>query len=261
MSRRWLVAVSVVAHLAIVVGLVISGIWRIDQVERGRIRSQPIGVPLPPPPPPGGQVAKSDPVKPETKGAVTVVRTPHQPKPSVVAPQPPGGDEPPGEGSGSAGVIGGTCHDAECGEAPPAPPVCGNGVLETGEQCDDGNAADGDGCSSSCRTEAKPPPEPRNVVPSVLQGLRISGETQLHPSTVTQNQMLRDNASRVQAIIQLCLDTGGRVASARVRRSTGYDEYDRTLLAAVGQWLYRPYMMGATPVPACSTVTFIYAIH
>src|SRR5213078_4269478 len=93
MSRRWLVAVSVVAHLAIVVGLVISGIWRIDQVERGRIRSQPIGVPLPPPPPPGGQVAKSDPVKPETKGAVTVVRTPHQPKPSVVAPQPPGGDE------------------------------------------------------------------------------------------------------------------------------------------------------------------------
>ena len=29
-------------------------------------------------------------------------------------------------------------------------PVCGNGVQETGEQCDDGNKVDGDGCSSTC---------------------------------------------------------------------------------------------------------------
>ncbi len=30
---------------------------------------------------------------------------------------------------------------------------CGNGVLETGEQCDDGNTLSGDGCSASCRLE------------------------------------------------------------------------------------------------------------
>jgi len=36
--------------------------------------------------------------------------------------------------------------------APPAP-VCGNGVLESGEQCDDGNTVSGDGCSSTCQTE------------------------------------------------------------------------------------------------------------
>src|SRR5438128_1157895 len=30
---------------------------------------------------------------------------------------------------------------------------CGNGVLETGEQCDDGNTVSGDGCSASCRFE------------------------------------------------------------------------------------------------------------
>jgi cysteine-rich repeat protein len=29
--------------------------------------------------------------------------------------------------------------------------VCGNGVVEPGEQCDDGNQRDGDGCDSSCR--------------------------------------------------------------------------------------------------------------
>ena len=31
--------------------------------------------------------------------------------------------------------------------------VCGNRILENGEDCDDGNAQDGDGCSSSCSAE------------------------------------------------------------------------------------------------------------
>jgi cysteine-rich repeat protein len=36
-----------------------------------------------------------------------------------------------------------------------APPgVCGNGLVEGGEQCDDGNRADGDGCNASCEVEA-----------------------------------------------------------------------------------------------------------
>ena len=32
---------------------------------------------------------------------------------------------------------------------------CGNGVLQPKEACDDGNSADGDGCSSACAVEAK----------------------------------------------------------------------------------------------------------
>jgi cysteine-rich repeat protein len=34
-----------------------------------------------------------------------------------------------------------------------ASPVCGNGVIEFGEECDDGNLIDGDGCSSACTVE------------------------------------------------------------------------------------------------------------
>lgn len=34
-----------------------------------------------------------------------------------------------------------------------AGPVCGNGVTEPGEQCDDGNVVDGDGCSAQCTLE------------------------------------------------------------------------------------------------------------
>ncbi len=33
------------------------------------------------------------------------------------------------------------------------PPVCGNGIKETGETCDDANVNNGDGCSSICRVE------------------------------------------------------------------------------------------------------------
>ncbi len=43
-----------------------------------------------------------------------------------------------------------SCVDA-CAEASAA--LCGNGVLEAGEQCDDGNSRPGDGCSGLCQIE------------------------------------------------------------------------------------------------------------
>ncbi len=36
--------------------------------------------------------------------------------------------------------------------------MCGNGAVEVGEQCDDGNLIDGDGCSSECKLEGGSPP-------------------------------------------------------------------------------------------------------
>lgn len=34
---------------------------------------------------------------------------------------------------------------------------CGNSVIDSGEQCDDGNRNDADGCSSTCSIENSPP--------------------------------------------------------------------------------------------------------
>lgn len=54
---------------------------------------------------------------------------------------------PPGDGSectqpgGEAGV----CRDADC-----VPAGCGNMLIADGEECDDGNTMDGDGCDSDC---------------------------------------------------------------------------------------------------------------
>lgn len=33
-------------------------------------------------------------------------------------------------------------------------PICGNGVVQSGEQCDDGNGLSGDGCSATCQSES-----------------------------------------------------------------------------------------------------------
>ena len=40
----------------------------------------------------------------------------------------------------------------------PTPPLCGDGNVDDGEQCDDNNTANGDGCNSACEFEGTPPP-------------------------------------------------------------------------------------------------------
>jgi len=46
------------------------------------------------------------------------------------------------------------CHasegDGECASGVCIPRVCGDGIVEPGEVCDDGNVVSGDGCSSDC---------------------------------------------------------------------------------------------------------------
>jgi len=45
------------------------------------------------------------------------------------------------------------------GAGQPTAPICGNGFMEPqlGEECDDGNLADGDGCDQFCKSENQPP--------------------------------------------------------------------------------------------------------
>ncbi|APR75570.1 Multiple EGF-like-domain protein 3 precursor [Minicystis rosea] len=56
--------------------------------------------------------------------------------------------------------------------------ICGNGVVELAEQCDDGNTANGDGCSALCKMESTPEAEPNNSCAAA------NGPTQLPPNTL-----------------------------------------------------------------------------
>jgi len=60
----------------------------------------------------------------------------------------------------AVGLVG--CGDDDGG------PVCGDGVVDVGEQCDDMNNIDGDGCSSTCQSETAQTAE--FVVPCCVGG-------------------------------------------------------------------------------------------
>ncbi|MDY0004019.1 MAG: SUMF1/EgtB/PvdO family nonheme iron enzyme [Polyangia bacterium] len=56
-----------------------------------------------------------------------------------------------------------------CGDPKPKPapdPVCGDGVQDQGEECDDGNGANGDGCSAACLLELAGCPEDMIPIPA-----------------------------------------------------------------------------------------------
>jgi cysteine-rich repeat protein len=70
---------------------------------------------------------------------------------------PPGGDGGGGDGSMCSSVAtcagGDGCCPAGCNTTNDSDcmPTCGNGLIESGEVCDDGNTANGDGCDPTCR--------------------------------------------------------------------------------------------------------------
>jgi cysteine-rich repeat protein len=255
MSRSWLIGVSVVAHAAVGVGLFASGVWKIDRVE-ARAMPTLLSVAPPPPPPASGQLAGA--VKPDAP-------KPRRERPRVlIQPVPQVPEAVPTTGTGGHTTTDGPEIDTPCVEGcgPATPeisaPVCGNGARETGEQCDDGNTAPGDGCSATCALEPAPRPRLATVAPSVLSALRISGETQIQPSSSTQSQMLRDGADRVRGSVKLCIGTDGAITSTALVASTKYADYDDHLLAAVRSWRYQPYTVNGAAVPACSIVSFIF---
>jgi cysteine-rich repeat protein len=69
-----------------------------------------------------------------------------------------------GETCDDGNTAGGDGCSAACQTEPPPPPphegCCGDGVMDDGETCDDGNTTSGDGCSDTCQVEPPPPPPP-----------------------------------------------------------------------------------------------------
>src|SRR5512143_3296989 len=53
-------------------------------------------------------------------------------------------------GDGQNCQVSSDCSDPACASAPVCQPACGNGIVDPGEQCDDGNTTNGDTCDTNC---------------------------------------------------------------------------------------------------------------
>ncbi len=73
-------------------------------------------------------------------------------------------------------------------------PICGNGILESGEACDDGNVTDGDGCESNCTIT--------QIIPICGNGILESGEA-CDDGNVTDGDGCESNCTITQ-IIPIC---------------------------------------------------------
>ncbi len=263
MNRRWLISVSLVAHLGLGILLFATGVWRIQRLDGGRA-DLALAVMLPPAaqeggPPPG---EKPKDARKKTEIEKKLVKN-LQPEPKALEATPIASTLPgTGEGSGSGSGIGSgsgssptPCDDCIDDRTPVD--LCGNGTIENDETCDDGNHRDGDGCSKVCTKEAR---KVSILPPTVFRGLRISGETQIEAPDVVKTQMLRDGNDRTVGTLKICIATDGGISSVSVASSTKYSEYDAKLVAAARRWRYRAYLFDGSPMPACSAVTFVYTI-
>lgn len=238
--RRWLVLISAAFHLALVFGLFVAGFWKLEQLDRPRV-SVALSQPLPPPPAPAGGAAPTKAPafthKPVTHELTQHVdKVPEAQKPIEAATPSTGEGSGAGSGTGSGDPTSTSTCTENCG------PVDGAGSGSAKQETGGGRGSDVD------------------VPPQVIRGLRVSGETQIHPPEVDQTSMLRDGKDRVIAVFKTCVSELGGVASVKMLKSTGYAGYDQALSQALFGWQYKPYKIGDRAVRACGIVTFIYQI-
>jgi protein TonB len=237
--RRTIILASLALHAGLVFVFFVAGFWRIERVEAARL-TVAIGVPLPPPPAPSGGASPS---KAPTFNRKKIAHETTQPAVLPVETRPveavattPGTGE--GSGAGSGGGSGDSTDTGTCTE----------------------NCGPGDGSGSGAPPVVVQKKPETMVAPTVLRGMRIAGETQIHPSDVVKTAMLHEGHARSTSVFKTCVGAGGEVTSVAMLKSSGYPEYDGALVAALRGWRYKPYQIGGEAVPVCGIVTFIYEI-
>jgi hypothetical protein len=115
---------------------------------------------------------------------------------------------------------------------------------------------------------APPPPPPpplmpggdtQNIAPTLLEGLRKSGNKNILPDDATKTKIAEDGKDKVISSWKLCIATSGVVTTVKQIRSSGYPAYDKLIESEMTKWSYNPYKVNGKAVPVCTAVTFIYA--
>ncbi len=251
---------ALAAHLALAGALVISNAWDIDKLALDDSRLTLAG-PIPPSRPMAGGGDGQMPKKGESLEKKMGAKKKQGAKKAVTDVQPtdaandddemivgdtdgaPDGDDasefghPDGDKDGTG--IGILVGDGRC-----PMPVCGTDVIPKDVEIPEVE-------------EDKPV-----IVPSQwLDGHLVSGVEKIHPPDGVRREMQRDGQSQTRALVMMCLTKEGRVRSLDLKKSSGYSDYDATLLREMKRWRYTPYKMNGVAVEVCTAVTFIYRMR
>jgi len=261
---RIIVLLSIAAHAGAILLLAAAALWRVDKLRTEDAALTVAALP-------GAPMSVGD--EPAAKPKRPNKKVHHPPQHELTQHDPDAqvddddsgssGEVGDGEGQGSGGPVGQGLFP--CGEGGGCTsildqvdvPACGNGRVETGEECDDGNRAAGDGCTAGCKKD-----EERIVVARLIEGSRIEGNPRIEAPDSVRQAMVRAGQDKVKGMVKMCLDREGGVRSLAILRSTGHAEYDQRLLAGMRSWRYRPYRLDSgAAVPVCTVITFIYQVQ
>ncbi len=253
---RVVILLSIAAHAVGLTFLVATGLWRVDKLG---VENVPLAIASPPAGLPGAPAEEPEAAKPpdakKPRPDLPTTRRPSHPTDSAATPA--GSDQTGGNPGGGDQIGIGLFPCEGCSSTildQVQKPACGNGKLEAGEECDDGNRTAGDGCSATCREDRE-----RFLPPRLIEGSRIEGDPQIAPPETVKQGMARSGLDSLTGAVKMCLDKRGSVSSLRMLRSTGFSDYDQRLLAGMRTWRYRPYKLDSgAAVSVCTVVTFIY---
>jgi TonB family protein len=245
--RKLLIGVSIAGHAALFTSAFVASSWDVDRLDYKRARTS-LAVIVPPP----AESSSSYTPRPREKldrkrprvAPPTLTQRPARPLDLPIdAPSTPGDGADPGAGPGRFG-----------------------GVPGLGEPCTD---VDGQPCRLAPEVPElpalpppppPPPPRPQAVDLPPDRLVRQSGNTHVLPPRDALDQMVREGTRTATAALRVCITEQGTVSSVERQRSTGYPSYDDELVAAARGWIYLPYRVGGVSRPACSLVTFQYAM-
>jgi len=147
------------------------------------------------------------------------------------------------------------CVDGECVEA-----YCGDGIKQDGEECDDGNDAEGDGCSGQCKIDACvglhfDGASILNCDGSVALELtkELTVELLMRPSTLAKKQFLfrysgNGDQESVNALYSMHLVSGGGIGLLHEKGAGGNVwVYSATTALKEGTWQALTIVREVTP--------------
>lgn len=236
--RKWVwitLTGSIIAHVLAGVTVIAYSFWKIEKLHtkrtdisffsaaRPQLPKPPAGKPKAAPKKKTAKVVKAQP-KLETLQPVQVQPLPDKP-PETEATTTDSSSEFGTEGGSEGGSEFGT-GDGEGGDGPPEPPK----------------------------------PAPQNIAQQMIEGQRISGNTQILAPDSVLMAASGQGLDTIRAKVKLCLDASGHPASITFERESDFPALDDKIRAELERWRYRPYVVAGKAVPVCFPITFKYKL-